>query len=234
MTNQNTSNAGQAPGKKNPFAPMGPVDKPKMLAVSCAALCALTVGTAIWAGANVSGAAGEVARYKATARTAVVATAAIPSGTVVGAEDVRLADVPETYLAEGAAEDLASVVGKTATANIPANAQVAQSNLAGEGNATALAEAVEPGFVAASIAVNSETGVAGLVRQGDYVDVLAEGGAVVQGARVLALDAQLAGEITQYSTVTLEVTAEQAADVQAAQMDGAVRLVLNSRVAEAV
>lgn len=226
--------AGKNPGKKNPSEAVRPADKPKMLACACAALCALTVGTAVWAGVNVSGATGEVAQFKAATRPTVVATAAIPSGTVIGIEDVRLADVPETYLAEDAAADPASVIGKTATANIPANAQVAQSNLAGAGNVTALAEAVEPGYVAASIAVNSETGVAGLVHQGDYVDVLAEGGTVIEGARVLALDAQLAGEITQYSTVTIEVTVEQAADVQAAQMDSAVRLVLNSRVAEAV
>lgn len=234
MTNQNTSNAGKAPGKKNPLGPMRPMDKPKMLAVSCAVLCAVTVGTAAWAAASVSGATGEVAQLKAATRPAVVAAAAIPSGTVIGAEDVRIVDVPETYLAEDAAADPASVIGKTATANIPANAQVAQSNLAGEGNASALAEAVEPGYVALSIAVNSETGVAGLVRQGDRVDVLAEGGTLIDGARVLALDAQLSGEIGQYSTVTIEVTAGQAEDVQAAQMDGAVRLVLDSSVAEAV
>ena len=84
---------------------------------------------------------------------------------------------------------------------------------------------------AASIAVNSETGVAGLVRQGDYVDVLAEGGALIEGVRVLALDAQLTGDITQYSTVTLEMSVLDAGAVQAAQMDNPVRLVLNSRAA---
>ena len=228
MKTKETQGAG-----KNPAKDYKPVDKARLLACSCAALCALTVGTAVWAVATVSGATGEVAKYEATARTAVVATAAIPSGTVVGAESVRLVDVPATYLAEDAAADLESVVGKTATANIPANAQVAQSNLAGEGNASALAEALEPGFVAASIAVNSETGVAGLVRQGDRVDVIAEGGTIIKGARVLALDAQMTGEISQYSTVTVEVTEGQAEDIQAAQMDGSVRLVLGSRVAEA-
>lgn len=228
MKTKETPNAGKKPAKDPK-----PVDKAKLLACSCAALCALTVGTAVWAGATVSGATGEVAKYEATARTAVVATASIPSGTVVGADSVRLVDVPETYLAEDAAADLESVVGKTATANIPANAQIANSNLAGEGNASALAEALEPGFVAASIAVNSETGVAGLVRQGDRVDVIAEGGTIIKGARVLALDAQMTGEISQYSTVTVEVTEAQAEDIQAAQMDGSVRLVLGSRVAEA-
>lgn len=228
MKTKETQGAG-----KNPAKDSKPIDKAKLLACSCAALCALTVGTAVWAGATVSGATGEVAKYEAAARTAVVATAAIPSGTVIGAEDVRIVDVPETYLAEDAAADPASVVGKTATASIPANAQIVNANLAGEGNASALAEALEPGFVAASIAVNSETGVAGLVRQGDRVDVIAEGGTIIKGARVLALDAQLTGEISQYSTVTVEVTQGQAEDIQAAQMDGSVRLVLGSRVAEA-
>lgn len=226
------SDAGTGPGKKAIRESARPIDKSKALACCCGALCALTVGTAVWAGANAVGANTEIERLKADARPAVVAAAAISPGTVIAAEDVRVVDVPETYLSEGVAADLEAVVGKTATANIPANAQVAQSNLAGDGNTTALAEAVEPGFVAASIAVNSETGVAGLVRQGDRVDVLAEGSTIIEGARVLALDTQLSGEIAQYSTVTLEVTEQQAGDIQAAQMDGAVRLVLNSRVSE--
>lgn len=227
MSNQSATST-----EKKPARAMQQVDKAKLLACACAALCAITVGTAVWASISVSGAAGEIAQVKATTRPAVVATADIPSGTVVGAGAVRVIDVPETYLADNAAADLEAVIGKTATANIAANAQVTQSNLAGEGNVASLAEAVEPGLVAASVAVNSETGVAGLVKQGDYVDVLAEGGTVIEKARVLALDAQLAGDITQYSTVTLEVTARQAGDLQAAQMDGAVRLVLNSSVAD--
>lgn len=227
MSNQSATNT-----EKKPARAMQQADKAKLLACACAALCAITVGTAVWASINVSGAAGEIAQVKASTRPAVVATADIPSGTVVEAGAVRVIDVPETYLADNAASDLETVVGKTATANIPANAQIAPSNLAGEGNAASLAEAVEPGLVAASVAVNSETGVAGLVRQGDHVDVLAEGGTVIEKARVLALDAQLAGDTAQYSTVTLEVTARQAGDLQAAQMDGAVRLVLNSSVAD--
>lgn len=231
MNIQPVTNMTKKPGEK-PAKTTGQADKTKLLAISCAALCAITVGTVAWASINVSGAAGEIAQVKASTKPAVVATADIPSGTVVEAGAVRVIDVPETYLADNAAFDLETVIGKTTTANIAANAQVTQSNLAGEGNAASLAEAVEPGLVAASVAVNSETGVAGLVRQGDRVDVLAEGGAVIQKARVLALDAQLAGDTAQYSTVTLEVTARQAGDLQAAQMDGAVRLVLNSSVAD--
>ena len=207
---------GASSGKKVVRESARPIDKPKALACCCAALCALTVGTVVWAGVNTAGTSGEIARLKADARPAVVAAAAISSGD----------------LSDGVVADLEAVVGKTATANIPANAQVTQSNLAGEGNTTALAEALEPGFVAVSVAVNSETGVAGLVRQGDRVDVLAEGSTIIEDARILALDAQLSGEITQYSTVTLEVTEGQAGDIQAAQMDGAVRLALNPHVSE--
>lgn len=211
--------------------PLAPLDKAKILAGACALLCAITVGTIVWASASVAGAHDEVAEVKAETVRAVVANASIPAGGTIGADAVRVIDVPRTYLAEGAADDPAAVVGKVATANIPANAQIAQSNIAGEGNVSALAEALEPGMVAASIAVNSETGVAGLVRQGDYVDVLAEGGALIEGVRVLALDAQLTGDITQYSTVTLEMSVLDAGAVQAAQMDNPVRLVLNSRAA---
>lgn len=218
--------------RKRLLKPMGAIEKPTALACACAVLCALTVGTAVWAGLSVGAAAGEVAQYKATTRSVVVASSAIPQGTAIKPENVRLADVPETYLSEGAVADLESAVGKTTTANIAEGAQVSRSNLAGKGNATALAEAIEPGLVAVSIAVNSETGLAGLLRQGDRVNVLAEGGAIVQGARVLALDAQLADELVQYSTVTIEATAEQAESVQAAQMDEAMRLVLNSRAHE--
>lgn len=208
--------------------PANPLDKARMLAWACAALCALAVGAVVWAAVSVSGAASEVAEVKATTTPAVVAVADIPAGSTIGVESLRIADVPTTLLSAGATPDIAAVIGKTATANIPANAQIAVSNLAGAGNTTALAEAVEPGKIAASVAVNSETGVAGLIRQGDYVDVLAEGAMMIERVRVLALDHQLTGDITQYSTVTLEMTVEEAGAIQAAQMDNPVRLVLNS------
>lgn len=208
--------------------PVNPIDKAKMLAMACAALCALALGAVVYAAVSVNGAASEVASIKATTTPTVVATVDISSGSVIGLESVRIADVPTTLLSSGASSDLTSVIGKTATANIPANGQIAQSNLAGAGNVSALAEAVEPGMIAASVAVNSETGVAGLIRQGDYVDVLAEGSTMIERVRVLALDTQLKGDITQYSTVTLEMTVEQAGEIQSAQLDNPVRLVLNS------
>ena len=59
--------------------------------------------------------------------------------------------------------------------------------------------------VAISIAVDSESGLSGLIKQNDYVDILGNGEVIVQNVRVAALDSNLSGSVSQYATVTLEV-----------------------------
>ena len=101
-------------------------------------------------------------------------------------------------------------------------------SLAAEGNASSLANALEPGLQAISVAVDAESGLAGLIRQGDHVDVLAEGNLVVENAAVLAVDSSLYEALHEYATVTLQVAPEDALALQAVQEQASVRLVMRA------
>ena len=111
---------------------------------------------------------------------------------------------------------------------ITANSQMTSGMLSGQDNATALAATLAEGSVGYAVAVDGETGVANLIHQNDRVDVLSDGTVVLQNVRAVALDRMLTGETTSYSTVTLEVTIEQAQALQVVQQAGIgpVRLVL--------
>lgn len=208
-------------------------DRVKILTYVTAAACALAVGAVAYAATSVSGSQGELAKLRAETVPVVVATQEIGSGATIEAEAVQVVDVPRTYAPANAIGDLESVVGKTASGNIPANGQITASSVAGVQGASTLALALEPGAVAASVSVDAQTGVASLLRQGDYVDVLAEGAPVVERARVLALDASLSQSEGEYATVTLELSVEQAGAIQTAQANSDVRLVLHSEADKA-
>lgn len=203
-------------------------DRVKILTYVTAAACALAVGAVAYAVTSVSGAQGELSKLQAETVPVVIAKQELGSGTTIAADAVELVNVPRTYAPTNALSDLESVVGKTTSTNIPANGQLTASSVAGTPGASTLALALEPGTVAASISVDAQTGVAGLLRQGDYIDILAEGAPIVENARVLALDASLSPTEGEYATVTVELTVEQAGTVQNAQVDSDVRLVLHS------
>lgn len=208
-------------------------DRVKVLTYVAAAACALAVGAVAYAATSVSGSQGELAKLQAETVPVVIAKQEIKSGAAIEAEAVEVADVPRTFAPAEAIGDLESVVGKTASGNIPANGQITASSVAGAQGASTLALALEPGTVAASVSVDAQTGVAGLLRQGDRVDVLAEGAAVVENVRVLALDASLAQSEGEYATVTVELTVEQAGSIQNAQASSDVRLVLHAEADKA-
>ena len=82
-----------------------------------------------------------------------------------------------------------------------------------------LAQAVGDGMVAYSVAVSTDDGLAGLLRVGDRVNVLAgvsgaEAAVVAEDVRVLALDASTTTPAQAgYATVTIEVTPDEATEL---------------------
>lgn len=107
-----------------------------------------------------------------------------------------------------------------------------------------LSTALQPGLVAMSISVSPETAVAGLLRPGDRVDVIAsiqraDGGvqarALIGGSRVLAVDRDTSGLGTGVgtaepppTTVTLEVTTDGATALSMARQIGQLSVVLST------
>jgi len=110
-----------------------------------------------------------------------------------------------------------------------------------------LATALQPGLVAMSISVSPETAVAGLLRPGDRVDVIAsvrraDGGVqarpLITGSRVLAVDRDVSGLATLVgaavpppATVTLEVTTGGATALSMARQVGQLSVVLSTALA---
>ena len=191
-----------------------------MVAIAAIAFSLLTVG------ANQN----ELNALKATSTPSVVAKTALPQGTTITADLIETIDIPTPYVARDCATASAEAIGKITAAAIPEKGQINKGALAGEGNVSSLAAALEADAFAASVAVDAETGLSGMLRQGDRVDVLAEGRPIVENVRVIALDGELYTGITEYSTATLQVTLADAQALQIAQMNDPVRLILHSAV----
>jgi pilus assembly protein CpaB len=104
---------------------------------------------------------------------AVVATVQIKEGTEIKPEMVSVKMLPADAIVDRAAASVDEVVGRISSTNVEAGEQllVARFYKSGE-TSSGLAIAVEKGKRAFTVAVDSVTGVAGLIRPRDTVDVL--------------------------------------------------------------
>src|SRR5690606_17557614 len=130
---------------------------------------------------------------------------------------------------------------------ITAGEPVTQGSLVSPGDRGFLAAALGPGMRAVTISVSDKTGVAGFVFPGDHVDIMlaqeveGEEGASLKAAetilrnlRVLATDQstetttndQGKTEVTEFRTVTLEVTPRIAEKIAVAETIGTLSLAL--------
>lgn len=101
------------------------------------------------------------------ARTPVVTAAArLPGGTVLTAADLELRDLVTADLPEGARSDPADLLGRTLTAPLPAGQVVTDLSVVGSRTGAA------PGHLLAPLRL-ADTGLTGLLRPGDLVDIIA-------------------------------------------------------------
>lgn len=205
-----------------------PAHRVKTLTIITAISCALTVACMAFALLNITSTQAELDKLQAQTIPVVVSTQPIESGATITPESVRIEHIPSTFAVEGALSTPDEVIGKVASAHISQNAQVSTNLIAGRLGAHTLALAIAPEMVAIAVSVDAQTGIAGLLRQGDFIDILAEGAPIVGNVRVLALDSSLSDSAGEYATVTLEVSIEEAGVIQNAQTVADVRLVLHS------
>src|SRR3954470_2763249 len=99
-----------------------------------------------------------------------VAAADLPAGTVLTAADLRVVDLPEDAAPAGAAASPDEVTGQVLAAPLRTGAPVTDVRVVGPG----LWSQVPDGLVAAPVRL-ADLAVAGLLRAGDRVDVLAAG-----------------------------------------------------------
>jgi pilus assembly protein CpaB len=181
----------------------------------------------------------------------VVARQRIPAKTQITGQMIELKDIPAKYINERAAVDSQEVIGKTVKSDILPGEQVLRDRLAKDKEASdGLSFQLQPGKRAVTVAVNEVSGLAGLVRPGDRVDVLgtfdlqsATGqdkasitSLLIQNVDVLSTD-QSTGSPAGSSqdakktsapahTITLSVTPEQAQPLVLCSEKGSIRLML--------
>lgn len=174
----------------------------------------------------------------------VIAAEDIPENTEITSKMLITADVPvESILAE-TYDDSSLIVGMAARVDILAGEQIISSRLIEIGTSTGgtLAYSITPGMRAITIAVSEVTGQSSLIRPGDYVDIISEymvsddiptETLLLQNILVLATDQALSESgvtegATEYTTITLEVTPEQALKLSISENNGIVRAILRS------
>ena len=185
----------------------------------------------------------------------LVATRAMPVGTILTADALRFQAWPEglvkpdEYYVEGQA-DVTALVGSVVRIPMTAGAPVTKGALVNPGDRGFLAAALGPGMRAVTVQLSPDQGVAGFVFPGDRVDLLlalelesetdskvklntAE--TIVRNLRVLAVDQRTNptdengnSTPTVFSTVTLEATPQISEKIAVARNLGTLSLALRS------
>ncbi|WP_448500796.1 Flp pilus assembly protein CpaB [Sphingomonas sp.] len=184
----------------------------------------------------------------------LVATKALPIGTILGPDSMKFQPWPEelvenAYHVEGTVDPRA-LQGTVVRYNIPAGQPITQGALVKPGDRGFLAAALAPGMRAVTVPVSAQSAVAGFVFPGDRVDLIltqsVEGGGdgpplkvsetVLRNLRVLATDQRADKQtddqgktvVSTFSTVTLEVTPRMAEQISVSQEVGTISLSLRS------
>jgi pilus assembly protein CpaB len=176
----------------------------------------------------------------------VVALLEIAPGTAISGRMVTEAAWPRENIPANALRSAQQVEGRVVMAVISKGEPILTTRLAPEGTAAGLGGMLKPGHLAVTVRTDEVSGVAGFINPGDYVDVLAElpGGSggehfskiILQSLKVLSK-----GQITDQggekkpqvvTTVTLEVTPEQAEILNLASFQGKIRLALRNQLSK--
>jgi len=172
----------------------------------------------------------------------VVAARALPVGTLLTKDDVKIATWPAANPIPGASAGPDAVVGRGVVAPLQENDPITESKLASREAGAGLPPTIAVGMRALSISVNEVVGVAGFVVPGTHVDLLVtasrEGDtmtrAVVSNLLVMASGTRYDqgqtrdGKPIPTSVVTLAVTPEDAERVALAAAAGRIVLALRN------
>jgi pilus assembly protein CpaB len=176
----------------------------------------------------------------------VVAAQDIPANTAITSNMLQMKDYPGEFINNQEIQDINEVVGKVSLTNFNRGEIILAHHLIKSGERKqGLAFAIDTGMRAMSVNVDEASGVAGLIRIGDRVDIIAklngEDGSmpsssvvVLQDVEVLAIGSSLtedeknSKEKTPAKTVTLAVTLENSLRLKTAVEGGKISLILRS------
>ena len=230
------------------------MDRKKLILLVGALIVA--IGTALGARSMFAGAATPTVQAAAPPKQegpkVLVAKRALPVGTIITADAIGYQLWPnemvqDAYFVDGEA-NMEKLLGTVVRYQITAGEPVTQGSLVSPGDRGFLAAALGPGMRAITVPVEARTGVGGFVFPGDRVDLMltstldGEGESlkttetILSNLRVLATDQSTettTGEdgktvVTQFRTITLEVTPRIAEKISVAQSLGTLSLSLRS------
>jgi pilus assembly protein CpaB len=101
-----------------------------------------------------------------------VATKTLTYGHTMADADIKLMEIPESYVNDKAVEDKSKIIGKILEDRIIEGEQILQDRLVDNDKST-LSHSLPEGMRAVSINVNEQIDVANMLRPGDFVDVIA-------------------------------------------------------------
>lgn len=183
----------------------------------------------------------------------VVALGDIPSNSVITQDMVSVVELPKEGLYDGVITNVEDVVGKMNNAIIYANEPIVSSRIYTKDNASnfGLAYVVPDGLRGMSVLVEYDTGVSGMIKNGNYVDVMFNGSIeyhilnegkdvtivkdftslILQDIQVIAVDSDitsknstLTSEKNGYSSLTLALSPQDALKLSHAVKNGSVWL----------
>lgn len=235
------------------------MDRKKVILLVAALLIAAVtalMARSMFTGASAPQAAAAAAPAPVPAGPKVlVATKALPVGTIITADSVRYQPWPKelieaAYFKEGdGGASIDSLVGTVVRNAVTAGQPLTQGSLVKPGDRGFLAAALGPGMRAVTVPVSALTGVAGFVFPGDRVDLvltqnveasvgppLKVSETIVRNLRVLATDQRATPSIddkgnsvvSEYKLVTIEATPRIAEKITVAQSIGTISLSLRS------
>ena len=182
--------------------------------------------------------------------TVITARKDIPPKTRITAEMVQEAQLPPEYIQGGAVREMAKVVGVVTREAIIAGEQVLERRLLTTGKQAGFTGVIPAGKRALTVAVSDVTGVAGLLKAGDFVDAIVTfdqqivgdnvSQILLQNVLVLAVnrdieapqerdakkDAPKDAAVVKLATVTLAVSPSEATRVTLAEEKGKLRFSL--------
>lgn len=182
------------------------------------------------------------------AEVVFVAKTAILPKTKITADMIQEVKIPGEYVQAGTISDKNKVIGAVVRDKIEAGEHITERRLFLEGKSAGFTGVIPSGKRAVTLAVNEVTGIAGFIKAGDYVDIVAvfdagtvgdnTGGLILENILVLASNKETENGVVETSakdapkeavkmgTVTLALDPEAAAKLVLAEEKGKVHLAL--------
>jgi len=207
------------------------------LAVVCGALAVWL--TSQWLQAQA--AEGQVVKETVPMTRVVVAAQDIQIGTLLGEDNLTLADWPQSNVPKGAFDNIEAVAGRIAVTRLPAGGPLQAAELAEPGSGAGLVALIPPGRRAMSIKVDEVSGVAGFILPNTYVDVISvnnksnretrEAKTILKKIKVLAIAQETTtdkGKAKIVKSVTLELLPKEAETLALHSILGSIHLILRN------